>query len=231
MTRPVLRARFTATALSRGGHFPLEIDLVHTGGVLVLYGPSGAGKTLTLRALAGLLRPTDGRIALNGRVLFDAAASIDLPPHRRRIAWVPQGDTLFPHLAVRSNVEFARAADPHSAELLMERLGVARHAAARPTTLSGGERRRVALARALARGGELLLLDEPTAGLDDAARLALIHELDEILRRRRLPTILVTHRRDEAMALGQRVVRIDGGRTVGTGLPEDLVVRGDRASG
>lgn len=190
------------------------------GEVVAILGPSGSGKTTLLRAIAGLERPTAGRIALGAGAWFDARERIDLPPERRSVGMVMQEPALFPHLTARANVAYAgsrRAAE------LMERFGILHLAARRPAELSGGERGRVALARALAREPRVMLLDEPFAALDADTRARARTELGTILGEERLPTLLVTHDFDEAATLARRIVVLEGGRIAQEGSAADLV--------
>jgi molybdate transport system ATP-binding protein len=178
---------------------------------IALVGPSGAGKTSLLRAVAGLERPREGRIALGGEVWFDAGEGIRLPAERRRVGYLPQDYGLFPHLNVAANVRFAGRRDRPE---LLERLGVGHLAGARPGQLSGGERQRVALARALARNPRVLLLDEPFAALDAITREHVRDELADVLAELELPTLLVTHVFADATALAKRIGVVDSGRLV-----------------
>ena len=217
-------AEFTLAA----GDFRLAASLDLEAGVLVLFGPSGAGKTLTLHALAGLHRPLTGTIRVGGETLFDAAARIDVPAHRRGLGWVPQQHVLFPFLTVAENVAFGlprKRRKPDDAEVvaLMDELGLTRLAGARPESLSGGERQRVALARALATRPRLLLLDEPFASLDQSSRLALRAILRATLARHATSAIFVTHDADEAIAVGDRLIRYERGRTVESGVPATIL--------
>lgn len=195
-------------------------DLEVGAETLVLVGPSGAGKTTLLRAVAGLERPTEGRIAVGDEVWFDAARRVDLPPERRSVGLVFQQYALFPHMTVLGNVRFGRGED---AEELLDRLGIAHLAAARPDEISGGERQRVALARALARRPRVLLFDEPMSALDPHTRDAVRAHLRDTLDGLALPTVIVTHDFDDAAALAQRVAVIDAGTIVQTGTPAALV--------
>jgi molybdate transport system ATP-binding protein len=200
--------------------FELALALELERETLALVGPSGAGKTTALRAVAGLVRPARGRIELDGTTLFDAERGIDRPPEQRRVGLVFQEYALFPHLSVERNVAFGgreRAAE------LLERFRIAHLAKARPGELSGGERQRVALARALARDPAVLLLDEPMAALDAHTRAGVRAELQELLRELALPTILVTHDFEDAAALADRVGVIAEGKVLQLGTPDELV--------
>jgi molybdate transport system ATP-binding protein len=212
----VVRLQGAAGALS------LDVQLTVAAAPLAVVGPNGAGKTTLLLAILGLadLRPT-GRVVLDGRVLFDDCAGIDVPPEERRIAYVPQDYALFPHLGAAANVEFAlrcRRPPPPRAErraravALLEEVGAAGFAERRPATLSGGERQRVALARALATDPRALLFDEPFAALDVEARQGVRLFLRERLSRLGLPCLVVTHDRQDVEALGAEVVVVEGGR-------------------
>jgi molybdate transport system ATP-binding protein len=197
--------------------FSLDVAWTAGDGVSVLFGPSGSGKTLTLQCLAGLVRPEAGRIVVDGRVLFDSAAGIHVPPQERRLGYVFQGYALFPHLTVRANVAFGLRGRPQAerdqrtAEVI-ERLGLAGLEGRYPRELSGGQRQRVALGRALAIEPALVLLDEPLSALDLPLRRALRDELQAILTDWRMPAVLVTHDFAEAYQLGDRVVIYEGGR-------------------
>jgi molybdate transport system ATP-binding protein len=198
----------------------LELGLAVGRETLALVGPSGAGKTSVLRAIAGLLRPDAGRIALGAETWLDTACRVDLPPERRSVGLVFQEYALFPHLSVRANVAFGGRA---RVDELLERFRIAPLAGARPDELSGGERQRVALARALARGPRVLLLDEPLSALDAHTRASVRAELREFLRELGLPTILVTHDFEDAAALADRVGVLVEGRVLQVAPPADLV--------
>jgi molybdate transport system ATP-binding protein len=178
--------------------------------VTVLFGPSGAGKTTMLRAIAGLERPDEGCISFRGRDWFDSTRAIDLPPQKRRTGFLFQDYALFPHLKVHRNVDYA--ARPGRANALMQAFGLAPFAAQRPRSLSGGQQQRVALARALGADPALLLLDEPLAALDAPARAATRRQLRQMLTEGGVPAIVVTHDRMEAVALGDWMAVIVGGR-------------------
>ncbi|HEU5371974.1 MAG TPA: ABC transporter ATP-binding protein [Gaiellaceae bacterium] len=200
--------------------FDLELSL-SVEGTVALVGPSGAGKSTVLRAVAGLLRPAAGRIALGDEVWFDARTW--RRPEERPVGMLFQHYALFPHLTVRGNVAFGSRGgriDP-----LLERLGIAHLADARPVALSGGEQQRVALARALAREPRVLLLDEPLSALDAHTRATIRTELREVLRSAGLPAIVVTHDFEDAAALADVVGVVVDGRIRQLASPEELVAR------
>ena len=217
-----LEVDVSKTLRARGREFRLEVKFASDAPVTVLFGPSGAGKTQTLYAIAGLARPERGAIRLGGEALFDSQRKIDLPPHRRRIGYVFQDYALFPHLSVVQNVAFAtsRSAvfNPRTATgevyELLARFALGKLASSYPHQLSGGQRQRVALARALAAKPRLLLLDEPFAALDAPLRARLREELIKIRKEFDVPMVVITHDPDDVAALGGRVVSIADGRAV-----------------
>jgi molybdate transport system ATP-binding protein len=211
--------RFSVEITKRLPEFTLEVAWSAGDGVAVLFGPSGAGKTLTLQCLAGLIRPDAGRIVVDDRVLFDSAAGVDLPPQHRRVGYVFQGYALFPHLTVGQNVAFGvrdrpRAERQARAAEVMERLGLGGLEHRRPGELSGGQRQRVALGRALAIDPALLLLDEPLSALDAPLRRSLRDELRTILSGWGTAAVLVTHDFTEAYQLADRIVIYESGRVI-----------------
>jgi ABC-type sulfate/molybdate transport systems ATPase subunit len=189
---------------------------------VALVGPSGAGKTSVLRAVAGLVRPARGRIGLGDDVWFDAERRLFRQPDERSVGLVFQEYALFPHLSVRRNVAYGGRA---RADEYLERFRIGHLAELRPTELSGGERQRVALARALAREPALLLLDEPLSSLDAHTRATVRAELQELLHAFDLPTILVTHDFDDAAALADEVGVIVDGQLRQLAAPQELVAR------
>ena len=197
--------------------FTLDVEWSAGDGVAALFGPSGAGKTLTLQCLAGLVRPDAGRIVVDGQVLFDSVAGIDVRPQRRRVGYVFQGYALFPHLTVRGNVGFGlrdRAERRRREDEVLARLGLEAFAERYPRELSGGQRQRVALGRALATDPALLLLDEPLSALDLPLRQALRDELRAVLTDWGIAAVLVTHDLTEAYRLGDRIVVYEEGRVI-----------------
>jgi molybdenum ABC transporter ATP-binding protein len=200
--------------------FRLELALAVGRETFALVGPSGAGKTSVLRAVAGLARPERGRIALDGRVLFDAAERIDRPPEERRVGYVFQEYALFPHMTVRQNVAYAGGT---RADETLDRLGITSLAKAYPGELSGGERQRVGLARALARDLDVLLLDEPMSALDTQTRAAVRAELRRTLDDLDLPVLLVTHDFQDAAVLADRVGVLVDGRLLQVGTAAEMV--------
>lgn len=201
-------------------HFDVDVAL-HVDGTVALVGPSGAGKTTVLRVIAGLERPTRGRVAVGDDVWLDTAANVDIPPERRRVGVVFQDYALFPHMSVRSNVAFGAGGRP--VDWLLERLHVRHLADVRPGELSGGERQRVAIARALARDPEVLLLDEPLSALDPHTRGQVQGELAELLGTLGLPSLLVTHDFEDAAALADDIGVLGQGRILQFGAPAELV--------
>jgi molybdate transport system ATP-binding protein len=202
------------------------------GEIVAILGPNGAGKTTFLRAVAGLVPLTRGRVELDDVVLEDVARHIHVPPERRPIGVVFQDYLLFPHLSALENVAFglrARGVAAREARLRaaswLDRLGVAEYAEARPGALSGGQAQRVALARALAIDPRLLLLDEPLAALDASSRGAVRRDLKRHLTSFAGVRILITHDPLEAVALADRLVILEGGRVVQTGSPAEVTQR------
>ena len=202
-------------------HFRLELSL-EVGGVTALVGPSGAGKSTVLAVIAGLLRPPQGRVALDDDVWFDADRRLFLPPDRRRVGLVFQEYALFPHMTVRQNVAYGGDA---RADELMDHLRIGHLASARPGQLSGGERQRVALARALAREPGVLLLDEPLSALDAHTKTSVRDELSVLLGDLGLPTIVVTHDYEDALALAGTVGVLVAGELRQLGSAAELLRR------
>ena len=191
--------------LFRGG-FRRHVRIDETSRVVALTGPSGAGKTSVLNAIAGLLRPRSGRIEIDGRVLFDHATGVDLPTHRRRVGYVFQDARLFPHLDVRANLRYARRAEERFGfDAVVELLGIGALLGRRTGNLSGGEAQRVAIGRALLSQPALLLFDEPLSALDQDRRAELIPWLQRVRDETGLPMLYVSHTLDDVRRLAGAV--------------------------
>ena len=198
-------------ALSRPG-FTLEVAFDSPGGVTALFGRSGAGKSTIAGMLAGLIRPDRGRITVDGDVLVDRSAGIFVPPHRRRIGSVFQDGRLFPHLSVRRNLLYGawfagRRVTGRPLDDIVDLLGIGPLLDRRPATLSGGEKQRVAIGRALLMGPRLLVLDEPLAALDQARKDEILPYLERLRDETRLPMVYVSHSRDEVVRLADQIGR------------------------
>jgi molybdate transport system ATP-binding protein len=214
------------------GTFSLDIALqAPDSGLTALFGRSGAGKTSVIAAIAGLLRPEEGHIRVADQTLFDAARGIDLPAHRRRIGYVFQDARLFPHLTVHDNLLYGFRRAPadgtprHSPERIIALLGIEDLLARRPGTLSGGEKQRVAIGRALLAQPRILLMDEPLAALDAPRRREILPYLERLRDELRLPIVYVSHALDEVLRLANRVAIIEGGRVAALGTPAELSLR------
>lgn len=191
------------------GSFQRQVRIHSDARTLALTGPSGAGKTTVLNAIAGLVAPRSGRIEVDGRVLFDSAQGIDVPTHRRRIGYVFQDTRLFPHLDVRRNLRYGRHGRDTEArfgfDAVVELLGIAPLLARRTRNLSGGEAQRVAIGRALLSQPAILLFDEPLSALDQARREELIPYLQRVRDEVRLPIIYVSHHPEEVRRLADAI--------------------------
>lgn len=220
----------------------LEVDLAHdqgafradmsfrAGGRLTcLFGRSGAGKTTLVNAIAGLLRPQRGRIVADGAVLVDTGARLFVPPHRRRIGYVFQEGRLFPHLSVRRNLLFGRwfvrgEGGPDLAAVA-GLLGIGHLLERNPATLSGGEKQRVAIGRALLARPRLLLMDEPLASLDDARKGEILPYIERLRDEGSVPIVYVSHSVAEVARLADTVVVLEGGRVAATGPASEVLAR------
>ena len=210
------------------GEIVVAIDLVCPPGITCVMGRSGSGKSTLLSVLAGLTVPPVGRVALGSEVWLDRARGIELPVHRRRLAYVFQGLALFPHMTALRNVMYGmhdvpRADRAGKAQTLLDRVGVGYLAKRKPRTFSGGEAQRVALARALARSPKLVLLDEPFSALDRELRAQLTALVRELAGELRVPIVHVTHSVAEARLLADQVVRLESGRVVARGTSAEVL--------
>ncbi len=211
------------------GDFALDVEFaIDHPGVVALFGASGAGKTTVANAVAGLFRPAEGRIAIGEHVVFESSAGIFVRPRARRIGYVFQDPRLFPHMSVANNLRFGwRRAPQGSCEdqfpHIVELLGLEELLKRRPAHLSGGEKSRVALGRALLSSPELLILDEPLAGLDDARKAEILPWFERLRDQTQVPMIYVTHALEEVARLADMVVVLRDGRVVAQGSTFDLL--------
>lgn len=211
----------------------LDLDCAFEAGpgVTILFGRSGSGKTSLLSMIAGLLRPDAGAISIDDEVLDDSRAAFT-PPHRRRFGYVFQDALLFPHLTVRANLDFGRRfskapPDPAAFARVIEMLGIDALLERMPDRLSGGEKQRVAIGRALLSNPRLLLLDEPLAALDQQRKDEIMPYLERLRAQTRAPIIYVTHSMAEVTRLADRIVLLRDGRVVAAGAPQDVLHRAD----
>ena len=217
-------------ARCRIGSFALDAAFKSGAGVTALFGRSGAGKSTVLNLIAGLARPDSGRIAVDGRTLYDSAARIELPPHARRVGYVFQEGRLLPHLTVRHNLTYGRFFANGRRTVLefgqaVELLGIGHLLERRPGALSGGEKQRVAIGRALLANPEVLLLDEPLASLDTPRKAEILYYVERLRDELRLPILYVSHSIEEVVRLADTVVLLSEGRVVDTGPVADMAAR------
>jgi molybdate transport system ATP-binding protein len=207
--------------------FVLDVAFSRSERCVALFGPSGSGKTTVARLIAGIERPDQGRIVIDGEVLVDTAAGVSIPVHKRRVGLVFQDGQLLPHLTVRQNLGYGRYFAPPGAsappfDTVVDLLGIGHLLAARPATLSGGERQRVAIGRALLAAPRLLVMDEPLASLDTERKLEILPFIERLRDELALPIIYVSHAVEEVARLAGAVVRLSEGRVVGQGTPAEV---------
>ena len=204
--------------------FGLDIAFDSASKRIALFGPSGAGKSLTLRAIAGLLTPDSGRIVLNGRTLFDSEARVNVRPQERRVAYLFQDYALFPHLTVAQNIAFGlergwrnprRNTHHPEAQRWIDAFGLGAITGNYPGEISGGQKQRAALARALAARPDIVLLDEPFSALDPALRIRMRAELRALQASLEVPMLVISHDPDDVEALGDHVLEVREGRIFG----------------
>ena len=206
----------------RLGDFTLGARFESAGGITAVFGPSGAGKTTLVNAIAGLIAPDRGRIAIDGTVLFDSERRINLPPHRREIGYIFQEGRLFPHFSVSRNLDYGRRMrglpeDAKQLERIVSLLDIGHLLERRPGKLSGGERQRVAIGRALLTRPRLLLLDEPLASLDAARKREILPYLERMRDEFGVPMVYVSHQAAELRRIATSVVRLEAGRVAAAG--------------
>lgn len=199
---------FDLDLIKRLGEAEINCRIEAGDGLTVLFGPSGAGKSSVLNMVSGLIEPDAGHVRVAGETLFESAAGIDVPVAERRAGYVFQEPRLFPHLRVRANLHYGRRDGGLDVDETIALLGIADLLDRWPRTLSGGEARRVAIGRALLSDPRFLLLDEPLSSLDRARREEIMTLIERLRDEVRLPILMVTHDRDEAVRLGTRIVEI-----------------------
>jgi molybdate transport system ATP-binding protein len=218
--------------IRRLGSFALEARFTSEGKLTAFFGPSGSGKTSLLNIIAGIVRPDEGSIVFNGRTLVDTSRRIFVPKHRRRFGYVFQEARLFPHLTVRQNLLYGRWFTPREertigVEQVLGLLNIQHLLDRRPGALSGGEKQRVAIGRALLTSPHLLLMDEPLASLDDSLKEEILPFIERLRDEAQVPIIYVSHSLSEVARLATTVVLIKDGHVVGVGPPTELLGRHD----
>lgn len=212
------------------GNFSLQAAFTSPpGGITALFGRSGAGKTSLINLLAGLDRPREGRIEVDGVVLFDSEAGIDMPPEKRRLGYVFQEGRLFPHMSVRRNLAYGMKSDGSGADFdqIVELLDIGSMLDRGPRDLSGGEKQRVAIGRALLASPRLLLMDEPLAALDMGRKAEILPYIERLRDELAIPIVYVTHAMEEIVRLADTLVIMSDGKIAAVGPVEDLMSRLD----
>lgn len=209
-------------------NFSLDARFSVDRGTVALFGPSGAGKTTLINAVAGLLRPDRGRVVIDGTTLLDTKGGIDIPPHRRRIGYIFQDGRLFPHLTVRQNLSYAswfatRAIAAGSTERIVDMLGIGHILDRYPLGLSGGEKQRVAIGRALLAEPRLVLMDEPLSSLDEQRKQEILPYIEKLRDETGVPILLVSHSVSEVARLATSVVLLSEGRVLAVGAPSQVL--------
>lgn len=209
------------TLRSQNRTFKLDIKVTSNSQRIVIFGPSGAGKTMILKSIAGLISPDQGHIKIADTVLFDSTKKINLKPQQRNLAYLFQNYSLFPHLTVGQNIAFAlikgivnpnKQEMPRQAKHWVEKLELADLLDLYPQQLSGGQQQRVALARALTSNPRMLLLDEPFSALDSDLRHKVRHEINELQHQLKIPMILISHDIEDVELFGEHVIKIQDGQ-------------------
>ena len=226
MIQARLRKEFRAR--NESARFLLELEFTTSVGVTVLFGPSGAGKTLTLDMIAGFVRPDEGRILLDDDILFDHPTGVHLSPQRRQCGYVFQNYALFPHMSLRENLQFAAERRPRlerhrRVNEMLERFRLTEVAGRRPHELSGGQKQRCSIARALVCAPKVLLLDEPARGLDAPLKAEFYAVLRQVRADFGTPIVLVTHDLDECFEVGDEMLIVRDGRLIQSGSPRKIV--------
>jgi molybdate transport system ATP-binding protein len=216
----------------RLGSFPLDARFETGSGLIALFGRSGSGKTSIVNVIAGLIRPDEGRVAVDGVSLVDTARGVFVPPHRRRIGYVFQEGRLFPHLTVRQNLLYGHWFTPPAQrsdglEHVLDLLGIEALLERRPGRLSGGEKQRVAIGRALLANPRLLLMDEPLAALDEARKAEILPYIERLREESRVPIVYVSHSMAEVVRLASSIVLLSDGKVAAAGPISEVMHRFD----
>lgn len=220
------------TLTNANREFVLDVQLETQARRIALFGPSGSGKTLTIQAVSGLMSPDSGEIRVNGSVFFSTKEGINIPPQERQLAYLLQDYGLFPHLTVAQNISFglkrgllnpSKKWVPNGAKQWIEAFELHAILGNYPSEISGGQKQRTALARALAVSPGLLLLDEPLAALDSNLRVRMREELLQLQHRLDIPSIIITHDPEDAIVLADEVYKIADGKIQGYCSPRELM--------
>ena len=214
------------------GDFDLSMNLQVKTGITALFGRSGCGKTTFVDILAGLETPSHGHVRINGAVVFSSSENINLPPEKRRVGYVFQDSRLFPHMTVERNLTYGMSQGPtktrrHNLEDIVELLALAPLLDRRPTRLSGGEKQRVAIGRALLSSPDILLMDEPLASLDSTHRAEILPFIERLAAEVGIPIVYVSHALDEVIRLADTMVVMSGGKIAASGSVEEVMSRLD----
>lgn len=218
----------SVTITHRLGNTDFDLSFDAPDGLTVLFGRSGSGKTTVINAVAGLLTPNSGRIAVQNRVLYDSVLRVNLPVHKRRLGYVFQEARLFPHISVAQNLTYGSRFAPPNAQaskrdMIVEMLGLGALLTRRPGDLSGGEKQRVAIGRALLAGPELLLADEPLAALDEPRKAEILPYFETLRDELKLPILYVSHSAVEVARLATTVVAMENGKVARMGTATDVL--------
>jgi molybdate transport system ATP-binding protein len=228
----MIQARLKKTFVARpdSAAFALDLEFEAKAGVTVLFGPSGSGKTLTLDLIAGFVHADEGRVLLEDQILYDGAAGVHVPPQNRNCGYVFQNYALFPHMTLRENLMFAAERRPRLerhrlVNEMLEKFRLTEVAGNKPHQVSGGQRQRCSIARAMIGGPKLLLLDEPAQGLDSPLRAELYEIIRQVRKDFATPVLLVTHDLDECFELADEMLILRDGKLAQSGTPAEIVDR------